>query len=101
MTKSELNPAKSALVVIDLQKGVVGMPTEPRSPGEVVQNARRLADGLRAKGALIVLVKVSFSPDAKDRLLPTCDLPATAAGKRPDDWADLVPEMAPQPSDHV
>jgi len=101
MTKSELNPAKTALVVIDLQKGVVGMPTEPRSPGEVVQNARRLAVALRAKGAFIVFVKVSSSSDGRDRLHPACDMPMAAAGKRPDDWAELVPEMAALKADHV
>ena len=43
MTKLEFDPAKTTLVVIDLQKGVVGMPLEPRSSSEVVQNASRLA----------------------------------------------------------
>jgi len=101
MATFEFSPAKTALVVIDLQKGIVGMPTEPRSSSEVVRNARRLADALRAKGAFIVLVRVSGSLDGKDRLHPACDAPMTAVGKRPDDWAELVPEMAPQPGDHV
>ena len=101
MTKLEFYPAKTALVVIDLQKGVVGMHLEPRSSTEVVQNSNRLATILRAKGAFIVLVRASSSPDGKDWFHPACDSPMGAGGKRPDDWAELVPEMTPQPGDHV
>ena len=101
MAKPEFDPAKTALVVIDLQKGIVGMPTEPRSSGEVIRNAGSLATALRAKGAFIVLVRVSGSPDGKDRLHPACDAPMTLGGKLPADWAELVAKMAPQPGDHV
>ncbi len=100
MTKLEFDPKKSALVVIDLQKGIVGMPVEPRGSGEVVRNSASLAAGLRAKGAFIVLVRVAFSPGGKDRLQPECDAPM-APGKLPDDWAEIVPELAPKAGDHV
>ena len=101
MKGSRLEPQKTALVVIDLQKGIAGMDTEPRRSSEVIANAKRLAAGLRARGAFIVLVRVSGSADGKDRLHPDCDQPMMAGVKLPEDWAELVPEMAPQPGDHV
>ena len=101
MAEIRFDPARAALVVIDLQKGIVGMPTEPRSPSEVVRNAGRLAAALRAQGAFIVLVTVSGSADGKDRLHPACDSPMTPGGKRPADWSELVAELAPQVGDHV
>ena len=101
MAKAEFDPMKTALVVIDLQNGIVGMPTEPWSSSEVVRNAGSLATALRAKGAFIVLVRVSGSPDGKDRLHPACDAPMTLGGKLPADWAELIAEMAPQPGDYV
>jgi nicotinamidase-related amidase len=101
MAKSAFEPAKTALVVIDLQKGIVGLETEPRSSKAVVGNAKRLADALRAKGAFIALVRVSGSADGKDRLHPDCDQPMMAGAKLPDDWSEIVPELAPQAGDHV
>jgi nicotinamidase-related amidase len=97
----EFDPAKTALVVIDLQKGIAGMPVEPRGSGEVIRNAARLASTLRAKGAFVVLVHVSGSPDGKDRLQPACDSPMAAGAQRPPDWSEFVPEMAPRDGDHV
>ena len=48
----EIAPATTALVVIDLQKGIVGRATEPRPAATVVANAAALADALRATGGL-------------------------------------------------
>ena len=95
------DPSKTALVVIDLQKGIAGMAVEPRSSAEVIKNAASLAAALRAKGSFIVLVHVTGSPDGKDRLHPDCDAPMSAGLKMPPDWAEFVPEMAPQDGDHV
>jgi nicotinamidase-related amidase len=101
MEHIEFDPSKTALVVIDLQKGIVGMDVQPRSAAAVVQNARRLADGLREQGVFIVFVRVSTSADGKDRLHPACDTPLAAGGARPADWAELVPELAVRSGDCV
>ena len=97
-----LNPAQTALVVIDLQKGIVGMPTAPRPPSEVVANAARLASALRERGGFVVLVRVASSADGKDMLRPVVDPGGPAfGGARPPDWAELVPELAGHPGDHL
>ena len=95
-----LPPARCALVVIDLQRGIVSMPTLPRPSQEVVANAARLAGAQRAGGGLVVLVRVTPRPDGRDALQPTLDpgppLPARAPG-----WAEIVPELAGHEEDLV
>jgi nicotinamidase-related amidase len=99
-TSPALDPKKTALVLIDLQQGVVGRPLAPHSATKVVQNAARLADKFRALGATVVLVNVAFHPDGRDRL----DLPADAPqqfnpASLPPNWTELVPEIGPKPGD--
>ena len=56
---SKIDPATSALVLIDLQERIVALPTTPYSGEEVVANALRLRDAFRKAGAPVVIVKVS------------------------------------------
>ncbi|MBV9831189.1 MAG: isochorismatase family protein, partial [Marmoricola sp.] len=65
MPLTTLDP-RSALVVIDLQAGVLGMETRPHSAAEVLERSQRLARAFRERGLLVVLVRVSFAPDGAD-----------------------------------
>ena len=96
-----LDPTTTALVVIDLQRGIAGAPTAPLAATEVIGNARRLAGACREAGALVVLVRVTPSPDGRDALHPVVDAPVSWQGARPADWAEIVPEMGPEPGDLV
>jgi len=82
-----LDPKTSALVLIDLQNGIVGMDLAPRTGGEVVDTAKTLATTFRDAGAPVVLVHVSFA----DGLAPpqNVDAPMPSATP-PADWSDLV-----------
>jgi len=42
----KLDPKRAALVAIDLQKGILGMPIAPHPPATVVANSTRLAEAL-------------------------------------------------------
>lgn len=83
----------AALVVIDLQKGIAGMPAA-HPVGEVIGRTARLARAFRERGWPVVLVNVT-SP-AKGR---------TDAGRPkvafPADWDKLIPELEQQPGDHL
>ena len=96
-----LDPKKSALVVIDLQRGIVGRECAPHTAPEVVSNAAALARAIRAQGGFVVLVRVS-SIDGKDMLRPLTD-PATPAfsGARQAGWDEIAPELGPEPGDLV
>ena len=84
MSELALEKPATALVVIDLQKGVAGMPTEPYSAKTVVANAARLADAFRKNRMSVFLVRVTPSADGKDGLKPIADnaLPVESAPPR-------------------
>lgn len=99
-TKGMLDPATTALILIDLQKGIVANPVGPRPGSEVVGNASRLADRFRSLGSPVFLVRVAFSEDGKDAVRPPAAV-TYPSGERPADWADLVPEIGPKQGDFV
>lgn len=85
--------AITALVVIDLQKGVANLPTV-RPVSEIADRSAQLARAFRERGLPVVLVNVSGRPPGR-----------TDAGPRqfsfPPDWTELVPELEPHPADHL
>lgn len=102
MSTLELRPSETALVVIDLQKAIVGRDAAPRSAREVVDNVARLAKAMRSKGGFVVLVRVAPGADGKDMLRPTLDegAPVWSGNARPD-FGEIVPELAGHPGDHL
>ncbi|MDQ0260146.1 cysteine hydrolase family protein [Sinomonas atrocyanea] len=86
MALTALDP-RTALVVIDLQKGITGRPQEPsgtpRIP-DVVAASTRLADAFRAASLPVVLVNVAGAPAGRTELGRR--LPA----ELPEDFAALV-----------
>jgi nicotinamidase-related amidase len=82
---------KAALIVIDLQKGIVGLPTV-HPPAEIVDRSAQLAQAFREHALPVVLVNVAGAAPGR-----------TDAGPRkfsfPPDWTELVPELGAQPSD--
>lgn len=83
----------SALVVIDLQKGVAGM-TTAHPMNEIVGRSAQLARAFREGGLPVVLVNVSGpAPGRTDAGTPKYSFPAG--------WTDLVPELEQQPGDHL
>lgn len=90
-----LDPRTTALVLIDVQKGVLSMPLAPHGAAQVVQNAARLGLHFDEVGALVVLVHVAFSGAAVDRLSQPVDAASPApTGSLPADWAEFAPEIA-------
>jgi nicotinamidase-related amidase len=77
-----LDPASTALVLIDLQNGIVTGDKGPRSGAEVVATAKKLAVRFRAVGAPVVLVHVGFRDSAE---LPSrsVDKPSLPKGPSP------------------
>lgn len=93
-----LDPATTALVLIDLQKGIVSRDTQPHTSADVVANGVRLADAFRAAGGTVVLVHVAFSADRRDQLDPPRD-EAPPSSPTPAGWSDFVPELGPRAGD--
>lgn len=94
----QLDAKSTALVLIDLQKGVLAMQVAPHPAPEVYERSMRLAQHFRSAGAPVVRVRVSFSGDLVDAALGMVDQPPNYASLPPG-W-DEFPEPLP-PSDLV
>ena len=83
----------AALIVIDLQKGIVGLQTATPM-GEIIGRSVQLARAFRERGLPVVLVNVAGAAPGR-----------TDAGPRKlvfgPDWAELIPELEQQPSDYL
>ena len=55
----DLDPRSTALVLVDLQNGVLGRKLEPISAETLLERGRALAGRFRAAGALVVLVNAA------------------------------------------
>ena len=100
MSELKLDPKRTAVIVIDLQKGIIGRSCAPHSTSTVIANTVRVLAGARRVGALIVLVHVGGASDETDRLYPEADQPMPR-GALPPDWSELIPELNRQETDLV
>ena len=98
-TELTLDPKKTALVLIDLQKRIMTMPTAPHSPAEVVKTAATLTERCRKLGIPVVLVNVDFRADGLDRLSLPVDSPMVAPAVPQPDGAALAPELKASAAD--
>ena len=97
-----LDPRTTALVLIDVQKGVLARALAPYGAAQIVQNAARLGLHFEEVGAMVALVRVAFSANAADQLNLPVDAPSqTPAGGLPADWAEFAPEIGALHADIV
>jgi nicotinamidase-related amidase len=94
-----LDPATTALVLIDLQYGIVAMNVHPQPSAEVVARARELAHAFRVARAPVVLITVGSSGDGRDMLSPLADAVPPPADPRPANWSTVVADLEPQSGD--
>ena len=97
-TPLNLDAATTALVLIDLQQGILPYAKAPYDAAAVLANAVPLAAAFRAAKAPVVLVKVGFSADGGDVLKAMVDAP-NPPGAPPSNWLDDTPELPAQPGD--
>jgi len=97
----KLDPASTALVLIDLQQGIVAMPTAPHSGPQVLERAASLLAKFRAVGAVRVLVHVGFAADGKDLPPQLVDQPMGGGLARSPEFFTFAPQIAPQSGEVV
>ena len=81
----ELNAKNTALVVIDLQEGILPFAGGPHRADEVVARAARLADKCRQQGSPVIMVRVGWSADFAEALKQPVDAQA-GAHTLPENW---------------
>ncbi len=91
MPLSQIDPV-SALVVIDMQKGIVARPAAHAIAG-IIANTAALAQAFRKRGLPVVLVNVMGRAPGRTET-PMAFAP-------PPGWAELIPELQQQPSDDL
>lgn len=90
MAVTLLDP-NTALIIVDLQKGIAEYPFI-HPIGGVVERSRALLDAFRERGMPVVLVNVTgFAPGRTER--------PRRSDIFPPGWADLLPELDQQPGD--
>ena len=85
--------AKTALVLIYLQNGIVAIPAA-HPIDEVILRARALADAFRKHGLPVVLVNVEGGAPGRTEQ-------GGMRGALPADWTEIVPGLNRQPQDHA
>jgi nicotinamidase-related amidase len=91
MPLTTLDP-NTALIVIDLQKGIAGLPTV-HPFGEVADNASALAVAFRKHALPVVLVNADGGAPGRTE--------QSFRGSLPPGWAELLPTLNQQASDHL
>ncbi|MFE2734918.1 cysteine hydrolase family protein [Streptomyces sp. NPDC056723] len=84
--------ARTALLVVDLQEGTVGLPTV-HPAGEIVDRAAELATVFRSAELPVVLINVAGGAPGRNELPKSNKAPAP-------NWADLVPQLKAEAGDH-
>lgn len=96
----KLDPQTTALVLIDLQQGILGFAKAPRPAESVVSVSATLAKRFRKIGAPVALVRVGWSHDFGDALKQPVDQPVTLpAGGLPSTWWDFPAALEADESD--
>lgn len=88
----------TALVVIDLQEGILPFAGGPHRADEVVARAARTADKCRQQGSPVIMVRVGWSADFAEALKQPVDAQA-GAHTLPENWWTYPATLGKQESD--
>jgi len=99
MAELTIDTTKTALVVIDLQKGVTVQPTRPYPVQDVIGNAALLAGAFRKRRMPVFLVHVAQTEGTSLNVIS--DESFVRSGPLPPDWSEFVPGIGPEQSDII
>lgn len=92
----------TALVLIDLQNGIMSAPATPHSAADVLARSVELAEVFREHGAPVVLVRVSRAPNGIDWVPGRTEQGGrTSNGTPPQGWDQIVDDLAGHAGDIV
>jgi len=94
-----LDIRSTALVLIDLQQGILRYAGGPHSADDVLARAGALARRFRALGAPVVLVRVGWSADRGDLPSQPVDRAPPLPPELPADWWEIPAALAPADTD--
>jgi len=98
MPSLALDPTTTALVLIDLQRGITSSATQPHAAPDVIARAAELAARCRERRMPVALVNVDPGPGGVLFPRPIVDQPRPPF-EAPPGWSDIVPELHASASD--
>ena len=94
-----LDPRTTALVLIDLQHGILPFARGPYNVDQVLAASAGLARRFRAAGAPVALVRMGFSDGFPDMLRQPTDQPPPIGDSLPAGWWEQPAELEAAPAD--
>jgi nicotinamidase-related amidase len=94
----KLDPRRTALVLIDLQKGIVPFARGPHTGADVLDKAGSLVRRFHELGSPVVLVRVGWSADGGEALRQPVDQPPPGRAMS-DEWWEFPEELGATDSD--
>ncbi|PCF41635.1 isochorismatase family protein [Staphylococcus delphini] len=95
-----MNFENTALVLVDLQKGIAKMgETAPHSVSTVLENAGEMVKLFKKNNGFIAFIRVNFH-DGKDMLKPNAMRPLPGGQPGPD-FAEIADELGSEPGDYI
>lgn len=96
MSNLAIDPATTAVLLVDLQNGIVARQTAPHAAADVVQRSAALAAALRQRAGTVVYIRVPLGKT----LSPIADKPRPRpSSPPPPEASELAPEAGRQPGD--
>ncbi len=99
MPATTLDP-RTALVIIDLQRGIAAIQTAPHESSDIIARNAELARTFRKAGLPVALVRVTWSADGSDMPPGRTEAPRMSGGL-PEGWDELIDELDVQPTDII
>jgi NAD(P)-dependent dehydrogenase (short-subunit alcohol dehydrogenase family)/nicotinamidase-related amidase len=98
---NSLDPRTTALVLVDLQEGILAFPLAPHSGAAVLQAGAQLAKRFRAAGGTVVLTRVTWSGNFADALRQPVDRPLPGPTELPPNWQAFPAELTQSATDII
>jgi nicotinamidase-related amidase len=93
---------RTALVVVDLQNGVLARPATPHPAQDVIARTAELADAFRARGLPVVLIRFTTAADGSDGTPGRHDMSGrSGGGVPPQGWDAIVDDLSGHAGDIV
>lgn len=95
-----LDPKRTALVLIDVQEGILTWRLGPLAGPALAESAAALARQCKAAGTSFVRVRIAFAADLADKLEQPVDQPFTVPPEGlPAHWSTIAPALAAVPAE--
>ncbi len=95
----KIDKASTALVIIDLQKGIASRETAPTDSKTIIENTVRLANEFRKNKMPVILVNVA--PKPAERLNPPADEVWAGSTNMPADWTEIIEPLKENSSEDI